>query len=248
MLEHQAIIALGANLGDAHASIGLALERLSELPDTRLVQVSSFYSSSPVGGPAGQPQFINAVAELDTNLEPLELLDSLQRLEAELGRVRSETWSARRLDLDLLSYDSLVWNHPRLRLPHPRMTVRRFVMEPLVKILPAWQHPQLDWSASRVLDWLDNGPRSVKFSPCFRNQVAQMASSELFSKFELLTGGWQIVETEYIFMFEVFLQSEFLTTYDWKSPRFFPAVDDPNKALDQLIATCRGLTDSVFTV
>lgn len=248
MPQHKALIALGANLGDAHASLGLALERLNKLPSTQVRRASSIYSSNPVGGPTGQPRFFNAVSEITTSLTPFELLNHLQELETELGRVRAETWSARSLDLDILSYDSIVSVDPHLILPHPRMTVRRFVMEPLAEIDPCWKHPQLGWSAEQIKDWLIRGPRLVRFSTTFKSMVAATSAGELSVRFESLEPGWSILEESRDVMFEIYSMKELSKACDWRIPHFYPTEDVPNAALAQVIATCRGLTDSIFRV
>ncbi|GHD01621.1 2-amino-4-hydroxy-6-hydroxymethyldihydropteridine pyrophosphokinase [Pseudorhodoferax aquiterrae] len=129
-----AFVGLGANLGAARASVLAALEQLAALPATRLVRASSLYRSAPMD--AGGPDYINAVAELATELAPLELLDALQALETAAGRERPYRNAPRTLDLDLLLYGSTEIDLPRLQLPHPRMTERAFVLVPLAEIAP----------------------------------------------------------------------------------------------------------------
>lgn len=136
----RAYIALGANLGDPAAQIERALVQLSQLPQTSLLSRSRLYRSAPLG-PTGQPDYCNAVASLDTGLAPVALLDGLQAIEQAAGRERGERWSARRLDLDLLIYDDLVWATPRLILPHPELANRRFVLQPLADIAPDLELP-----------------------------------------------------------------------------------------------------------
>lgn len=129
-------IGLGGNLGDVRAAFGQALAAMGALPGCSLVAVSNTYRNPPMG-PAGQPDYLNAVAALSTSLQPLQLLDALQRLEVAAGRVRDgRRWSARTLDLDLLLYDELVFDHPRLKLPHPGVHLRAFVIQPLAEIAP----------------------------------------------------------------------------------------------------------------
>lgn len=131
-----AFVALGANLADPAHQIRAALESLSRLPDSRLLRASSLYRTAPVGV-AGQPDFINAVALVETTLAPHELLTALFAIEAEFGRRRDYRNAPRTLDLDLLLYDELVLDGTELQLPHPRMHLRAFVLAPLLEIAPA---------------------------------------------------------------------------------------------------------------
>ncbi|MDF2177806.1 2-amino-4-hydroxy-6-hydroxymethyldihydropteridine diphosphokinase [Aliiglaciecola sp. CAU 1673] len=129
-------IGMGANLDDPQKQLQEALRALRRLPDSHLADCSSFYASKPMG-PQDQPDYVNAVARLDTRLAPLALLDALQAIEQEQGRVRkSERWGARTLDLDLLLYGDLVVNSERLTLPHYGMREREFVLHPLLEIAP----------------------------------------------------------------------------------------------------------------
>ncbi len=128
-------IGLGSNLEDPRAQVDQALDELAALPDCELVARSSLYRSDPVG-PAGQPDYINAVAELHTRLEAETLLDRLQALEQAHRRVRLEHWGPRTLDLDLLLYGNTTIDTPRLHVPHPWMRERAFVLWPLAEIAP----------------------------------------------------------------------------------------------------------------
>jgi len=128
-------IGLGANLGDPAAQLAAALGELGRLPHTRLVRASSFYRSAPVGH-AAQPDFLNAVAALDTDLAPSALLIELLRIERAAGRERTFANAPRTLDLDVLLYDGRVVREPGLAIPHPRMHERAFVLVPLVEVAP----------------------------------------------------------------------------------------------------------------
>jgi len=133
----ETFVAIGSNLADPLGQARRAVAALAMLPESRLVQVSSFYSSGPMG-PADQPDYVNAVARIHTRLAPLALLDLLQRIELEQGRVRKdERWGPRTLDLDLLLYGEQVINLPRLIVPHYGMKEREFVLLPLAEIAPA---------------------------------------------------------------------------------------------------------------
>lgn len=132
----RASIGLGANLGDAEATLRSAVAALRALPGSRLKAVSSLYASAPLG-PAGQPDYLNAVALLDTALAPHSLLAALQAIEDAHGRLRLERWGPRTLDLDLLllGHDRIATTD--LCVPHPEMTRRNFVLVPLLEIAPA---------------------------------------------------------------------------------------------------------------
>ena len=133
-------VALGANLGDAQAAVRQAMDALDRLPLSRVVRRSSLYRTAPVArdrfGPADGPDYINAVVALDTGLPALDLLDQLQALEQAAGRERSYPDAPRTLDLDILLYGDERMDSPRLRVPHPRMMQRAFVLVPLEEIAP----------------------------------------------------------------------------------------------------------------
>lgn len=134
-VEHRAYIGLGSNLDGPQRRIEHALATLDSLPLTRLITHSPLYASKPVG-PQDQPDFVNAVALLATRLSPLALLDQLQALEQAHRRLRERHWGPRTLDLDLLLFDDRHLDLPRLRLPHPAMRERAFVLLPLADIAP----------------------------------------------------------------------------------------------------------------
>lgn len=135
-----AYVGLGSNLDDPVSHVETALEELDRLPHTRLVKRSSLHRTAPVGYP-NQPDFINAVAQLETGLPAERLLDELQGLEARHGRIRTFPNAPRTLDLDLLLYGRLVLNTERLTVPHPRMREREFVLAPLREIAPDLEIP-----------------------------------------------------------------------------------------------------------
>ena len=133
-------IGLGSNLGEREAQIRLALDDLARLPGSRLVRASSLYDSEPVGD-VDQPNFLNAVAELDSELTARQLLWNLLLIERRLGRTRTRRWGPRTIDLDLLLYGHLVVDEPDLQVPHPELTRRSFVLVPLVELDPLLVHP-----------------------------------------------------------------------------------------------------------
>jgi 2-amino-4-hydroxy-6-hydroxymethyldihydropteridine diphosphokinase len=129
-------VGLGANLGDPRGQVLAALDGLGALPQSRLVAASSLYASPPMG-PPDQPDYINAVARLQTKLPPHELLTELQALEAGAGRVRTgQRWGPRLLDLDLLLWGERELMDDRLTLPHPGIAARAFVLLPLAELAP----------------------------------------------------------------------------------------------------------------
>ncbi|WP_438765944.1 2-amino-4-hydroxy-6-hydroxymethyldihydropteridine diphosphokinase [Kushneria sp. TE3] len=134
-MSHRAWIGLGSNLDHPQQQVLNAFEGLAGLPLTRLSARSPLYSSRPVG-PQDQPDFVNAVVVLDTLLSPLALLDQLQALEQRHRRVRQRHWGPRTLDLDLLLYDEHALNLPRLVVPHPWLSSRAFVVQPMLDIDP----------------------------------------------------------------------------------------------------------------
>lgn len=131
---HRAFIALGANLEDPAAQVRAALADLTGSGDIALVAASSLYRTAPIG--ADGPDYINAVAAVDTPLPPAALLGQLFAVEAHFGRTRSYRNAPRTLDLDLLLYDDQVLDGPELTLPHPRLHLRAFVLVPLAEIAP----------------------------------------------------------------------------------------------------------------
>ncbi len=129
----KAIVALGANLDQPQSALELAIALLREATD--VIALSSFYITKPVGGPV-QPDYLNAVAIIESDLPALELLHLLQGIEKSMGRIRVEKWGPRVIDLDLISYGSILSQAEELTLPHPRAHERRFVLEPWLEIDP----------------------------------------------------------------------------------------------------------------
>ena len=149
---HTAYIALGSNLGDKEANLRKALELL-EKRGVEIVRTSSFICTEPYGV-TDQPQLLNGVCEVRTSLEPLALLHTLLEIEQEMGRVRLRHWGERNIDLDLLLYEDVVMDTPELKLPHPDMQNRDFVLLPLVEIAPELVHPTLGKSIIEIKDKL----------------------------------------------------------------------------------------------
>jgi len=144
-----AIVALGGNLGDTRSTFANARRDLVALPGARLIISSSIYQTKAVGPP--QPDYLNAVLLLQSDSGPLDLLRCMQKIEIRHGRVRSEYWGARTLDLDLIAFDAVLMDAGQLILPHPRMHERMFVLQPMCEIWPDWRHPRLRKSAQTML-------------------------------------------------------------------------------------------------
>lgn len=168
--ESRAFLALGGNLGEPLQAFKTAIRKLAQHPQINLKSASALYRTPPIGGPSGQPDYLNAVVELVTNLDPQGLLDFCQQIENAAGRTRTIRWEARSLDIDLLFYDQLNFDIPTLSLPHPRLHERHFVLMPLAEVAASYRHPVLQKTVAELLTalpapqgitrlegrWLDN--------------------------------------------------------------------------------------------
>ncbi|HVP38420.1 MAG TPA: 2-amino-4-hydroxy-6-hydroxymethyldihydropteridine diphosphokinase [Candidatus Saccharimonadales bacterium] len=150
-------VGIGSNVGEREAYIRRAVELLALLPQTQLVRLSSLYDSDPVGV-LDQPPFLNAVAMLETDLAPRQLLWNLNLVEHQLGRVRTQRWGPRTIDLDILFYSNLVLDEPDLTLPHPEIEHRAFVLIPLNELDPFLPHPRTGLVVSEMLKRLKSHP------------------------------------------------------------------------------------------
>lgn len=149
-MRHVAFIGLGSNLEDPGAQLQRAFADLGRLPDTRLLRHSSLYRSAPVGY-LDQPDFVNAVVQVETALVPQDLLRALLQIEHEHGRERTFRNAPRTLDLDVLLYDDLRLHEHGLTIPHPQMHLRAFVLKPLLEIAPGCVIPGIG-SAKQALE------------------------------------------------------------------------------------------------
>ena len=131
----KAYLGLGSNLGDRLANLQRALELLAAQPGIRVLRCSRVYETDPVGGPP-QPDFLNAVVEVQTSFTPGELLAACRAAEEALARVRDERWGPRTIDIDILTFGDVVVDEPDLTVPHPRMHERGFVLAPLLELDP----------------------------------------------------------------------------------------------------------------
>jgi 2-amino-4-hydroxy-6-hydroxymethyldihydropteridine diphosphokinase len=161
-VENDAYIALGSNCGDRELNLLRAVSELGKLPDGRVTGLSAFYRTSPVGN-LDQEDFYNAVLRLSTGLSPRSLLNYLLRIETEkFKRIRTVHQGPRSLDLDLLMYGSEIIDEPDLIVPHPRMTERRFVLQPLCEIAAQVMHPVSGRSISELLNVLKSEEMVIK--------------------------------------------------------------------------------------
>lgn len=142
-------IGLGANVGEREINIRRALSLIEQGGACEIVRVSGLIETDPVGGPPGQPAYLNGAAEVETDLAPQELLSALADVERRVGRVERERWGPREIDLDILLYDDLVVRSENLEIPHPRMLDREFVLRPLCEIAPEVTHPISGQSIAR---------------------------------------------------------------------------------------------------
>ncbi|WP_294661449.1 2-amino-4-hydroxy-6-hydroxymethyldihydropteridine diphosphokinase [uncultured Rothia sp.] len=133
--DHRAVLALGSNLGESESTIERAVVDLREA-GMRILRVSPLYRTAPVGGPAGQPDYVNAVIEVSTSLRPYELLKLCNAVEAAHHRERLVRWGPRTLDIDVIDYEGVVSDDPMLTLPHPRAHERSFVLTPWARMDP----------------------------------------------------------------------------------------------------------------
>lgn len=161
MCVETAYIGLGSNLGDRLAALEAALGALARLEGLDLVAVSAAYETAPVG-PVAQGDYLNAVTQVRTRLKPRALLEALLQIERGHGRERRERWGPRTLDLDLLLWGRVRVAEPGLVVPHPRLTERRFVLEPLLEIAPDLVHPDGGRPLAHDLAALGEGERVRK--------------------------------------------------------------------------------------
>ena len=151
----RAYVGLGSNMGDRLANLRAGLAALLVADDLFLAGKSGVYESEPVGI-ADQPDFLNAVVAVETTLDPYQLLSHVNKIELEHGRQRITRWGPRTLDIDVLLYDDLEQDDPKLTIPHPGLTERRFVLEPLLEVEPDVTLPD-GTSVRSVLEGLGDG-------------------------------------------------------------------------------------------
>ena len=160
-MPHRVHLGIGSNLGDRRANTAEAIEKVSALPGTRVVRASSLYESEPLGN--AKTWFVNSVIEVETELGPEALLKKLKAIEESMGRkrVKGKRWGSRIIDLDILLFDQDVVDKRTLKIPHPEMHKRRFVLLPLAELAPQVVHPQLGQTVSTMLATLKDDKRVV---------------------------------------------------------------------------------------
>ena len=156
--KHKAFIAIGANIGDLEANLKQAIDKLNILLAD--LKVSNFITTKPVGY-TSQPDFLNSAVSGFTDLQPEALLKALKKIEKEVGRKPSFRWGPRKIDLDIIFYDNLVYKSDLLEIPHPRAHLRDFVLKPILELDTSMVFPNLNKSVWEVLNTLENN----RFSP-----------------------------------------------------------------------------------
>ncbi len=150
-MGHIAYIGIGSNLGDRVKQCERAISEILKIDHHKLLARSSFFETQPVGY-TSQDWFVNAVIKIETDLEPFDLLKTLKTIESKLGRVKTFQWGPRLIDLDILFYDEIEIETEELRIPHPLLHERRFVLIPLAEIDPGLIHPVLKKSVQELLE------------------------------------------------------------------------------------------------
>jgi 2-amino-4-hydroxy-6-hydroxymethyldihydropteridine diphosphokinase len=149
-LIHQVYVGVGSNIGDRKQNFLEALSRLAKLPDTKVIRESSLYESEPLGD--SKDWYVNAVIQIETKFRPDMLLEKFKNIERTMGRKKvKKRWGSRVIDLDILLYDGLIVKKKNLRIPHPEMPNRKFVLLPLSEIGPQIVHPELGMTVSELL-------------------------------------------------------------------------------------------------
>lgn len=153
-IKSRAFLGFGGNLGSPLKTFRAAHKQLAAHPRVEVLSVSPLYRTPAVGGPPGQPDYLNGALEIATVFTPEELFQLCRALEDSAERTREIHWGPRTLDIDLLFFDDLILNTPLLQLPHPRLHQRHFVLLPLVDLAPQQRHPQLQKTARELLELL----------------------------------------------------------------------------------------------
>ncbi|MCD6306006.1 MAG: 2-amino-4-hydroxy-6-hydroxymethyldihydropteridine diphosphokinase [Deltaproteobacteria bacterium] len=155
-----AYIGIGSNMGKSLQNCYKAIDFIDQTDDCSVAKISAFYRTEPQGA-ACRDWYVNGVIEIETSLDPHELLNALLSIEAGMGRVRRQKWEARIIDLDIIFYDDAIIRQPDLQVPHPLMHERRFVLVPMARLNPGWIHPVLGKSMAELLTDLDARGQAV---------------------------------------------------------------------------------------
>jgi 2-amino-4-hydroxy-6-hydroxymethyldihydropteridine diphosphokinase len=164
-VPHRAFIGVGSNLGDRRANVSEAIDRVAQLPSTRMVRKSSLYESEPHGD--AKTWFVNAAFEVETEYVSSDLLKRLKAIEEAMGRkrVKGKKWGSRIIDLDILFFDNEIVSTRTLKIPHPRIAARKFVLLPLAEVAPSLSHPELGQTISQILATSKDNKRVTLMPP-----------------------------------------------------------------------------------
>ncbi len=257
----RALLALGANLGDPRASFAAAIASLTADPRIREQARSHWRETSPVGGPPNQPRYVNGALLVETELSPSELWERMSQAEAEAGRERREHWDARTLDLDLLLYDDDVLNDARLVVPHPRLALRRFVLEPAAEIAPEMVHPRLGRTLGELYAHVLNTPRLAAIAledrraaealleKALQRRIAEPCEGAVPRDVDVwrMTRDWSAEDEHSGAAAPRFLiaqpgDEERLKRLAWPGPIAFVPVGELDRAVDEIAIAIQGLT------
>lgn len=191
------LVGLGSNLGDRRQILDAAIADLKNHREVQVQSVSDWITYPAVGGPDGQGDFLNGVARLQTSLKPSDLAELLMEVEAAAGRRRTQRWSARTLDCDLLLFGDQRIDTPTLQVPHPRMFTRRFVLEPAVQVAAEMLHPVVGWTMEKLFHHLENAApyfAVIGSDPKLRDEIGKAMAESVGGKFILADPDWAPVE------------------------------------------------------
>jgi 2-amino-4-hydroxy-6-hydroxymethyldihydropteridine diphosphokinase len=247
MTEHTAYIGLGSNLGDTHNNLQNAISGMRAFAGAGSVESSSFYETKPLGG-TDQPFFLNAVAKIKTTLSHRALFEDLQEIERAMGRQRNKRWEPRPIDLDLLLYDGQIVNEPDLKIPHPQMHLRSFVLKGLCELDSGVRHPLLKRTVSQLADCLNGNDYWLNAN---KPQLISIAGNIGVGKTTLAAGLAERLNAEFIS--EKYDDNPFLpqvyagkTELALDSELFFLSSSASQLRGDKLFAPRRYVSDYVF--
>jgi len=213
---NQCLIAFGSNLGDEDSIFEQTTTRLGEVAGISISAISQRIRTTPIGGPSDQPDYLNAAITVQTWLKPVELHQALIRIETELGRERRVRWGARKIDLDLLLYENECLETETLTIPHPRMSFRRFVLEPAAEIAGEMRHPIAGMTIQELLDHLLNAANEILW-------VSEISATTTNLRDRLMLSaagaGWTIHLVDDEERFETLRSQAKLVAWDANRPR-----------------------------